>query len=201
MDEIVLRAIAKWPNVPSVYSWLALDRRGNWLVKGERITNPAIVQFIGRNYERDDAGRWYFQNGPQRVFVDLDYTPLVYRLQPQAAGRIAVNAHTGVSAGDVRAAWIDERCDILLQTNLGIGVVVDRDLPLLAERLQQRSGEAPGDAVLEQLAAGGASGDVEDLTLGLDERRVALVRIRSDEVAAHFGFDPKPRPAPGEPEC
>jgi len=42
---------------------------------------------------------------------------------------------------------------------------------------------------------------VEDLTLGLDERRVALVRIRSDEVAAHFGFDPKPRPAPGEPEC
>jgi hypothetical protein len=200
MDEIVLRAIAKWPNVPSVYNWLALDRRGNWLVKGERITNPAIVEFIGRNYERDDAGRWYFQNGPQRVFVDLDYTPLVYRLQPEAAGRITLSAHTGVNTSDASAAWIDERGEILLQTDLGIGVVVDRDLPMLVGRLQCPSGEAPGDAELEQLAAGTLGVDW-DLVLALGERPVGLGRIKSDEVPAHFGFNPRPRPAPGEPEC
>jgi len=57
MDEIVLRAIAKWPDVPSVYNWLRLDRRGNWLVKGERIGNAAVVEFIGRNYEQDAQRR------------------------------------------------------------------------------------------------------------------------------------------------
>src|ERR1700693_3246190 len=73
MDEVVLRAIQKWPNVPSVYGWLSLDRRGNWSIKGEHIANPAIASFIGRNYARDEKGRWYFQNGPQRVFVTLVY--------------------------------------------------------------------------------------------------------------------------------
>ena len=37
MDETGLRSMAKWPNVPAVYGWLTLDRRGNWLLQGERI--------------------------------------------------------------------------------------------------------------------------------------------------------------------
>src|ERR671937_1305390 len=77
MDALVARAMAKWPNVPAVYGWLALDRRGNWLIKGERIANQALREFISRNYDHDDAGRWYFQNGPQRVYVTLAYAPLV----------------------------------------------------------------------------------------------------------------------------
>ncbi|HET8728586.1 MAG TPA: DUF2946 family protein, partial [Alphaproteobacteria bacterium] len=32
MDESVLRAMTKWPNVPAVYGWLQLDQRGNWLI-------------------------------------------------------------------------------------------------------------------------------------------------------------------------
>src|SRR5690242_19491998 len=71
MDEIVLRSMAKWPNVPDVYGWLSLDRRGNWLIKNERIGNLAFREFIGRNYQPDARGCWYFQNGPQRVFVKL----------------------------------------------------------------------------------------------------------------------------------
>ena len=67
MDEIVARSLAKWPNVPAVYGWLELDRRGNWLIKGERIGNVALREFIARNYDADERGRWFFQNGPQRV--------------------------------------------------------------------------------------------------------------------------------------
>ncbi|HEX4329053.1 MAG TPA: DUF2946 family protein, partial [Burkholderiales bacterium] len=78
MDDIVAQAMRKWPNVPDVYNWLRLDERGRWRVRArdyentgrfETIGNPAVVEFIGRNYQPDDQGRWYFQNGPQRVFV------------------------------------------------------------------------------------------------------------------------------------
>jgi hypothetical protein len=200
MDEIVLRALAKWPNVPSVYNWLTLDRRGNWLVKGERIANAAVVDFIGRNYERDAEGRWYFQNGPQRVFVRPAYTPLVYRLEPDGSDWLHVRAHTGALTREVRGAWMDERGDILLETELGIGLIVDRDLPLTLERLQRASGEAADDAVLDLLASNSATGD-PGLLLDLCGHRFPLRHIRSSEVATRFRFDPEPRPAPGEPEC
>src|SRR5688572_23560268 len=110
MDEIVRQAMAKWPNVPAVYGWLALDRRGQWLIKGERISNPVITDFINRNYEHDAEGRWYFQNGPQRVFVALDYTPFVYRLGPNAdpASPLRIESHTGKTVACVDSAWIDE---------------------------------------------------------------------------------------------
>src|SRR2546421_1903149 len=84
MDEIVARSMAKWPNVPAVFGWLSLDRRGNWLIKGERIANHALREFISRNYEADDTGRWYFQNGPQRVYVALAYTPLIVHYEGNA---------------------------------------------------------------------------------------------------------------------
>ena len=84
MDEIVARSMARWPDVPAVYGWLSLDRRGNWRIKGERIANAALREFIARNYQADERGCWYFQNGPQRVFVRLDYTPLVVRYEGEA---------------------------------------------------------------------------------------------------------------------
>src|SRR5947207_11971409 len=82
MDELVARSLAKWPNVPAVYGWLALDRRGNWRIKGQRISNAALREFIARNYECDAQGRWFFQNGPQRVYVTLAHTPLEVHYNP-----------------------------------------------------------------------------------------------------------------------
>lgn len=80
MDQVVLRSMAQWPQLPAVYGWLALDRRGNWLLKEPgserfgRIGNAAMRDFISRNYAADERGRWFFQNGPQRVYVQLAYT-------------------------------------------------------------------------------------------------------------------------------
>jgi hypothetical protein len=200
MDEIVLRAIAKWPNVPSVYNWLSLDRRGNWLVKGERIGNSAVVEFIGRNYAHDAQGRWYFQNGPQRVFVTLAYTPFVYRLTPEPEGALSIHSHTGQRAQAPDAAWIDERGDLLLETELGIGLLVDRDLALALDRLKTPSGAAADDEMLERMAD--PSGPAEmDLRLPLGKHTLSVARIRSCEVPARFGFVPNPQPAQGEPDC
>lgn len=48
-------------------------------------------------------GRRLVQNGPQRVWVSLDYTPLVYRLEPTLPVQFA--AHTGTTAQTIRRIW------------------------------------------------------------------------------------------------
>ncbi|KMQ81069.1 hypothetical protein BPMI_03064c [Candidatus Burkholderia pumila] len=90
MDEIVRQALAKWPNVPHCTGWLVLDRRGQWRMRdeaaqasgkfGTAIRHEALLSFINRNYECDGEGQWFFQNGPQQVYVELAYTPWIVRL-------------------------------------------------------------------------------------------------------------------------
>ncbi|OYY20862.1 MULTISPECIES: DUF2946 family protein [unclassified Polynucleobacter] len=96
MDEQVLRSLIKWPNVPHCFGWLALDRRGQWRMRdefaqanqlaGSVIQHAALNEFISRNYACDSSGRYFFQNGPQRVFITLDATPFIARIIPTASG-------------------------------------------------------------------------------------------------------------------
>jgi len=127
MDAAVAQAMAKWPNVPAVYGWLSLDRRGNWLIKGGRIANQALREFIARNYEPDSAGRWYFQNGPQRVYVTLAYTPLVVHYEGDE-----LRDHCG-RAFDARATYVDEEGSVLIEGNGVIALLDDRDLARYAD--------------------------------------------------------------------
>jgi len=122
MDEIVARSLAKWPNVPAVYGWLELDRRGNWLIKGERIGNQALREFIARNYEADERGRWFFQNGPQRVYVRLAYTPFVMHYE---GGGLYDHCGRPIEALET---FLDEEGSVLIRGSHGIGLLDDRDL-------------------------------------------------------------------------
>jgi hypothetical protein len=133
MDEIVVRSMAKWPNVPDVYGWLALDRRGNWLIKGERIGNSALKDFIARNYQADDRGRWYFQNGPQRVFVTLAYTPLVVCHEGEA-----LVDHCGRPFWPSEA-FLDDEGSVLFSGTTGAALLDDRDLERYAEHPEKLS--------------------------------------------------------------
>ena len=201
MDQIVLEALRKWPNVPSVFGWLSLDRRGNWAIKEVRVRHAAIVDFIGRNYARDEQGRWYFQNGPQRVFVRLAYTPMVYRTHQGAHG-LAFTAHTTAAVREVRRAWVDEQGFLLLETELGLGVVHDQDLPDVLSRLIGPDGAPMGDDAIEALLDAAAGADSEEgIALHTAAGAGPVFTVLSDEVAQRFGFDPDPRPPPGEPEC
>lgn len=139
-DPLVLRAMTKWPNVPACYGWLALDRRGHWLLKGEAISHPGTVTFLDRHYAQEAFGAWYVQNGPQRVYVDLGYTPWVFRAQ---AGQPPVS-HTKRALRVLRNVIVDDEQNLLLDTDIGIGLVDDRDLGALiatcsAEGPQSRS--------------------------------------------------------------
>ena len=143
MDDIVKAALKKWPNVPHCLGWLALDARGDWYmrddrvqragpfpqVKGSRIRHDKLVEFIARNYERDAQGCWFFQNGPQRVYVELEAAPLVWRLQWRA-DVLHVASHVGHTQPDAAAAeaWLDEHGRLFLAAEAGFGIVHTQDM-------------------------------------------------------------------------
>ena len=160
MDDIVRQAMAKWPNVPHCYGWLALDDRGNWYMRDDRVQaagpfpaakgsllrHEKLIDFIQRNYERDDAGRWFFQNGPQRVYVELQATPWIWRVG--ADGSIA--SHSGQPA-QAKRCLLDEQGRVYLETDLGIGLVHTQDMVQASEVIESgrwqpedvRAGELP----------------------------------------------------------
>lgn len=157
MDDAVRAALARWPNVPDVYGWLSLDRRGRWRIKGEVVSNAALAAFIGRNYDVDARGCWYFQNGPQRVFVALEYTPWILRLA--APGRL--ETHTGLPVEHPRRAWLDEEGNLLIDIGNdpepgGMGLVCDRDLAALIEGLTLADGSTADTETLERILAQGS---------------------------------------------
>lgn len=201
MDEIVLRGMAKWPNVTAVYGWLALDRRGNWLIKRERILNPLVTEFIGRNYAHDERGCWFFQNGPQRVFVDLDYAPFVFRVVSPDGTPLAFEAHNGKPVASVTGAWMDEAGALLLETDLGAGIVHDRDLDRLLPHFIDANGnplpEEALDALMEEAGRGGAV----PLWLRFHDSNVRVDPIERKDIGGRFGFVARPEPPPGEEVC
>ena len=204
MDDIVKQAMVKWPNVPSVFGWLGLDRRGKWLIKGERIANPAVAGFIGRNYDHDAAGRWYFQNGPQRVFIALDYTPFVLRLVWDSAsggGPLRIETHTGRPASRVDGAWIDDAGIVLLTTEHGVGMIDDRDLerllPCFTDGCAQPLPEEAIAGAIERLQAG----DSASLRFHYRGNTVPVSAIRAGEVPSKFGFVQRPVQPAGQEEC
>ncbi len=143
MDEIVKAALKKWPNVPHCHGWLALDARGDWYmrderiqragpfpqVKGSRITHDKLKAFIERNYAADEAGRWFFQNGPQRVYLQLEAAPWVWRVlwRDDGNGLPTVTSHTGLPT-QVRSTWLDTEGRLYLDTPLGFGIVHSQDM-------------------------------------------------------------------------
>lgn len=155
MDDIVRQAIAKWPNVPACYGWLGLDARGNWYLrddlaqaagpfssseggnlasKGSLLQHDKLIDFIQRNYASDASGQWFFQNGPQRVYVELQATPWVWRVE--GAPGFAVKAHTGQTAR-VQRCILDEQGRLYLETDVGFGLVHSLDMTLAADAVEQ----------------------------------------------------------------
>lgn len=152
--------------MPAVFGWLALDRRGNWLLKNpasgvlERIGNAALNAFISRNYACDAHGRWYFQNGPQRVFVSLAYTPLVARFD---RGRF--RDHCGLPIEEGVPEFLDDEGSVLIAGDRGVALLDDRDLGAYAD--------ARGAGALDELPG-----------------------IACSNVTARFGFIADPRADP-----
>ena len=199
MDDQVLRSLMKWPNVPDCFGWLALDRRGQWRMRdeftqqnnlpGNVIRHAALNDFIARNYACDALGRYFFQNGPQRVFITLDATPWVVRMMPSDHGLDLINqCHQTMEPS---AALSDEKGNIYIvgnveqivcndsnnNNNQTIALLHDHDLDHFSELAKLR----------EEACSFGGSWNWRDKQLPLDP-------IHSEELAFRFHFIAKPQP-------
>ena len=139
--------MAKWPHVPHCFGWLGLDARGDWYMrddmtqaagpfprsKGSRLRHDKLIEFIGRNYDADEQGRWFFQNGPQRVFVELESTPHIARITPEWR----VQAHNGVWIEPTHAL-VDEDGMLYLATDTQVARVHTMDMLQAIDWLEAR---------------------------------------------------------------
>ncbi len=150
MDDIVRQAMNKWPNVPDCFGWLGLDKRGQWHMRDDRVQavgafqsgqpgakgsvlrHEKLIDFIHRNYDADSQGRWFFQNGPQRVYVELESTPHIWRLSE----KLEPTSQTG-QVTQVLSCLLDELGHVYLHTPLGIGLVHSLDVGLVADAVTQ----------------------------------------------------------------
>ncbi|MGF6773102.1 hypothetical protein P3T18_005607 [Paraburkholderia sp. GAS199] len=186
MDDIVRQALAKWPNVPSCTGWLLLDRRGNWRMRdeaaqasgalGEPIRHEALLGFINRNYDADELGQWFFQNGPQRVYVELAYTPWVVRLSADSQAALSLTDQAG-GAFEPSAVFIDDEGGILFAdraTPPRIAVLHDHDLDVFSEHAE----------IADDSAASG--------TFSWHGQVLPLRAVRRADVAERFGFVASP---------
>ena len=206
MDDQVLRSLMKWPNVPDCYGWLALDRRGQWRMRdeftqqnhlpGQVIQHAALNDFIERNYACDESGRFFFQNGPQRVFITLDATPWIVRIIPsETAPHLTNQCHQIM---EPTAALSDEKGNIYIvgivnQTIYGsnkndsnqfvkkdgqtVALLHDHDLDHFSEQAKLR----------EEACSFGGSWNWQGKQLPLDP-------IHSEELASRFNYIAQPQP-------
>lgn len=188
MDDIVKKAMTKWPNVPDCYGWLGLDARGAWRMRderaqqlnlpGDKVQQAALLAFINRNYEADARGCWYFQNGPQRVFVNLEATPYIARTDPA----LGLTVQTGAALAP-EAAYLSEAGSLIVTAGKVVAQVDDRDMAQLLAAMT-----LDGKAARDEDVIGWLEGGAGELALRLGPSTIAVERIAAEALPSRFGF-------------
>ena len=191
MDDSVRLALAKWPNVPHCYGWLALDARGAFRMRddaaqaanlpGDVIRHPALLGFIFRNYGCDDRGAWFFQNGPQRVYVELEATPFIARTDPS----LGFVTHDGKAMSKISKMFMTSEGRLLLQSDDRIAMLDDRDLAECLPHFTLNGTTCDDPALMSWLSSSAPS---DRLRLTLSDYSVDIERISSDQLERRFGF-------------
>jgi hypothetical protein len=121
MDDIVEAALRKWPNVPHCHGWLALDARGDWYmrddrmqaagpfpqVKGSRIDTTSCASFIHRNYAATRPAPGSSRTGRSASTWNWRPRPGCGACRPAPGLHPARVAHRARS-GALRSIWLDE---------------------------------------------------------------------------------------------
>ena len=200
MDESVRLALVKWPNVPHCYGWLRLDARGAFRMRddaaqaanlpGEVIRHPALLAFIFRNYACDERGAWYFQNGPQRVYVELEATPFIARTDPS----LDFVTHDGEAMGKIERGFMTENGHLLLQSGHKLAMLDGRDLAECLPRFRLDGKACDDAALLSWLTSAWVS--AQSLALVVGGESVGIERLPTEPLEQRFRFVARPSRLP-----
>lgn len=193
-NELPLQ-FSNWPGHPEVHGWLRLSRRGDWFVKGQKVTHPRSLSFINAHYQSDPQGRWFFQNGRQRVFVQLAYTPYILRLN----GTDSFKTHTGLTINELKQVCLDDEGNLLFQTEFGIALLNDYDLPLVQDYLATASGTTPDDSTLMIAIDLLLQGCTSSLFFMWKGSALPIKPIQVNQVSKVFHFQKEPKMTDQEP--
>jgi hypothetical protein len=158
MDELVKQSLTKWPNVPHCYGWLALDARGAFRMRdevaqaahqqGDIIRYESLLAFIYRNYDRDSRGAWYFQSGPQRVYVELESTPFIARTDPE----LGFVLHDRTPVHEVNQVFMTNTGQLIIQSHQKIAMLDPNDLAQCLSMLSINGHSVADDDLLNWLS-------------------------------------------------
>lgn len=193
MDELVKQAMAKWPNVPHCYGWLALDARGHWRMRdqraqdlnlpGDKIAHVALLAFINRNYLHDERGCWFFQNGPQRVYLNLEATPFIARTD----GAQGFVLHTGEPMPTIDDVFLCDSGELILRHGDVVAQLDDRDMAQVMAMLRIDGQTVDDDALLAWL-----DGAQQVLTLPHHAHNIVVQHLEHASVSIKFDFAAMP---------
>jgi hypothetical protein len=205
MDKQVQLALAKWPNVPHCYGWLGLDARGAWRMRdqraqdlgllGSKIANATLRGFIDRNYQADAMGQYFFQNGPQRVYVELQSTPYIAHSDPVQGWVL----HTGQTLTKCDAVWMTKEGNLILKSGVALAQIDDRDmLDAMACVYIDRTDDADGQrATDEQILTWlnvGRNKPKAGLTFLFKQKAIPIRLASLDELIKKHPFVSHPKP-------
>jgi hypothetical protein len=192
----------KWPNVPDVYNWLELDNRGNWCIKNEKISHKGLIKFINDHYSSDDKGRWFFQNGPQRVFVKLHSTPFILSIALNN-DVIYFKTQTNQVIQQIEQFWLDNNGRLLLSWGQYLGLLSDRDLLMMSDYIVpvNANGQQEFDQISDLDIPSSFSENKIPFNLKLNNRLYDIRPIRERDFSRLFNFEPNPAPPVGSPDC
>lgn len=194
MDDIVKQAMAKWPNVPHCYGWLRLDARGVFRMcdevaqknasAGDPIRHASLLAFIYRNYASDEHGAWFFQNGPQRVYVDLETTPFIARTDTQEN----FVTQDGLALKDIHTVWLSDQGSLLFQNATQIAMLDDRDIAACLSQFRLHGVVCSDAELLNWMRQ-----PIEACSFMVGGDALPVRFIKSAAIAQQFGFQQTPR--------
>lgn len=201
MDEIVQKALKKWPNVPHAFGWISLNQAGKWRFHpggdfqanpaGESIDNQQIAAFLGRNYMASDDGCWFIQNGPQRVYVTLPFAPLIMRLDDTAAHFVT---HNGLQIKRISRWLIDENGHIYAESDAGPCMLDSHDMQHFIDHCRVHAGtDSKQPTPLDEEILGSIMSGDNDASYTLNwgessDYSSPLEHAGSDDIPTQLGF-------------
>jgi hypothetical protein len=146
---------------------------------GDIIRHESLLNFIYRNYDCDTRGAWYFQNGPQRVYVELEATPFIARTDPE----LGFVLHDRTPMHDIDQLFMTNSGQLIIQSHQKIAMLDPNDLAHCLAMLYVENHAIADEDLLKWLIAPNQS-----LQMKLGKQFINVEWVDSNQLQKRFGF-------------